>query len=158
MKVFVTLVLGIAVGAALVWYLNGNFNRSSVESTRDKVVAEGREARDATQDKLHSLNLRADDIKDELARTGRVIRDKTREAGHAIADATADARTTTAIKAKLVADPELSALSISVNTTEGVVTLSGTVSSEEKIAKAMMLALDTDNVRQVISTLQVKAA
>ena len=51
---------------------------------------------------------------------------------------------------------ELSALSISVNTTEGIVTLSGTVSSAEDISKAMLLAMETDGVREVISTLQVK--
>ena len=51
---------------------------------------------------------------------------------------------------------ELSALSISVNTTAGVVTLSGFVNSTEDISKAMLLALETDGVREVISTLQVK--
>ena len=79
------------------------------------------------------------------------------EAGHAIADATADARITAAIKAKLVASRDLSALNISVNTTAGVVTLSGHVSSPENISKAMLLAMETDGVREVISTLQVKA-
>jgi len=56
----------------------------------------------------------------------------------------------------MLADRELSALSISVNTTEGVVTLSGTVSSSENVSKAMLLAMETDGVREVISTLQVK--
>ena len=40
------------------------------------------------------------------------------------------------IKAKLVADADLSVLQVSVNTTDGVVTLSGSVSSAEKVAKA----------------------
>ena len=43
-----------------------------------------------------------------------------------------------------------------MNTTEGVVTLSGSVNSAEDISKAMLLAMDTDGVREVISTLQVK--
>ena len=73
-----------------------------------------------------------------------------------IADATADARMTAAIKGKLVATRDLSALSISVNTTGGVVTLSGTVPAPEDISKAMLLAMDTDGVTEVISTLQVK--
>ena len=79
-----------------------------------------------------------------------------REAGHAIADATADARTTATIKAKLVASRDLSALNISVNTTAGVVTFSGAVSSSEDISKAILLAMETDGVREVVSTLQVK--
>ena len=74
-----------------------------------------------------------------------------------MADATADARVTTSIKGKLVADPRLSALSISVNTTDGVVTLSGAVSTREEISKAMLLAMEVEGVKEVISTLQVRA-
>ena len=37
-----------------------------------------------------------------------------------------------------------------------VVTLSGTVPTEDAISKAMLLALETDGVNEVISTLQVK--
>jgi osmotically-inducible protein OsmY len=76
--------------------------------------------------------------------------------GNTITDATADARTTATIKAKLLADPDLSALSISVSTTAGKVTLSGAVTSPEKIAKAIKLAMSVDGVREVVSTLQVK--
>lgn len=97
-----------------------------------------------------------DKIKEEMARTGRVVRQKAREAGAVIADATADARVTAAIKAKYVADRDLSALKISVNTTGGLVTLSGTVSSLDSIGQAIRLALETDGVREVVSTLQVE--
>jgi osmotically-inducible protein OsmY len=107
---------------------------------------------------LRVLDLRPEDIREDLARTGQVVRRKAREAGQAIADATADARTTAAIKGKFLADPALSALSISVNTTAGVVTLSGTVSSTEDIGKAMLLAMDCAGVREVVSTLQVRNA
>jgi len=48
-------------------------------------------------------------------------------------------------------------LSISVSTTDGRVALSGTVSSPEKIAKAMQLAMGVNGVKQVISTLQIKS-
>ena len=91
-----------------------------------------------------------------MTKTGQVVRQKAQNLGHTIADATADARITTEIKAKLVADPDLSALSISVSTTSGKVTLSGSVSSEEKIAKAIKLAMSVDGVQEVVSTLQVK--
>jgi osmotically-inducible protein OsmY len=100
--------------------------------------------------------LRPEDIKDELARTGRVVRRAASNAGHAIADATADARITAAIKAKLVGSRDLSALNISVNTTAGVVTLSGAVSSSEHVSKAILLAMQTEGVREVVSTLQVQ--
>jgi hyperosmotically inducible periplasmic protein len=80
-----------------------------------------------------------------------------REAGQAMADAAADIRITAAIKSKLVASSELSAFNISVSTTGGVVTLSGTVPSSDAIGKAVRLAMETDGVREVVSSLRVKA-
>jgi osmotically-inducible protein OsmY len=111
---------------------------------------------DTVADNWHDLKLRTQDITNELAGTGQVIREKARAAGHAIADATVDPRTTAAIKGKLMADSGLSSLNISVNTTGGVVTLSGTVSSAEQVSKAMQIAMDSEGVSKVISTLQVK--
>ena len=156
MKVFFGLVVGMAIGAAAFWYFTSEQGRARTPSTGTQAESPARSTRDAVQDKLRDLGLRSDDIKDELARTGQVVRRKAREAGQAIADATADARTTAAIKGKLLADPDLSAVSISVNTTAGVVTLSGSVSSPEHIGKAVLLAMEADGVREVVSTLQVR--
>ncbi|HEY5914805.1 MAG TPA: BON domain-containing protein [Verrucomicrobiae bacterium] len=156
MRIFLALIVGIIVGAAGLWYFNTSHGRSQAKSAGEQIQNAATATRDLVEEKLHALNLRTNDIKDELARTGQVVRRKAREAGQAIADATADARITTAIKAKLVANPDLSGMSISVNTTAGVVTLSGFVSSTEQISKAMLVAMDTGGVREVISTLQVK--
>jgi len=156
MKVFLALVVGIAVGAAAVWFYSSKQGKSAVQTTGDQIENTTKSARDVIQEKLKVLDLRSDDIKDDLNRTGKVVRRKAREVGQAIADSTADARITTAIKGKLVANRDLSALSISVNTTSGVVTLSGSVSSPEDIGKAILLAMETDGVREVISSLQVK--
>jgi osmotically-inducible protein OsmY len=150
------LLLGLAIGAGAVWYLSTGRNNSRVQSATNDVQRAVKSAGDAIQEKLRVLDLRPQDVKDELARTGQVVRRKTKEAGQAIADATADARITAAIKTKLVTNRDLSALSISVNTTAGVVTLSGTAPSAEDISKAMLLAMETDGVKEVISTLQVK--
>ena len=158
MKVFLALLVGVVLGVAAVVYYNTSQGRARVQTAGDQIEGAARSARDTVEDKLRVLDLRTNDIKDELARTGEVIRRKARDAGQAIADATADARVTAAIKTKLVASRDLSALSISVNTTGGVVTLSGTVPSTEAISKAMLLAMDTDGVREVVSTLQVKAS
>jgi len=156
MKIFLALIVGIVVGGAAVWCYHTNRGKSAVQAAGEGIVSAGKSARDAVQEKVRVLELRPEQIKDDLARTGRVVRRKARETGQAIADATADARVTTAIKAKLVANRELSALSISVNTTGGIVTLSGTVPTAEAISKAMLLSMDTDGVSEVISTLQVK--
>ena len=156
MKTFLALVLGVAFGAAAVWFYSTYRNDPRMRSAEQKVENAAKTTRDAAQDKLRALHLSSEDIKDELARTGRVVRREASEAGHAIADATADARITGAIKTKLLASRDLSALNISVNTTAGVVTLSGFVSSTEHISKAILLAMETDGVREVVSTLQVK--
>jgi hyperosmotically inducible protein len=157
MKIVITLLIGVILGAGAVWVYTTKEGRSQARSTGDHIESAAKSARDTIQDKLKVLDLRSDDIKDELARTGQVVRRKAREAGQAINDATADARITGAIKGKLIANRDLSGLSISVNTTGGIVTLSGTVSSSEDISKAMLLAMETDGVREVVSTLQVKS-
>ncbi len=156
MRVFLALILGIIIGAAAWWYFSTSEGRSTAKSAGTQVQNAATSALNTVEQKLRVLDLRTNDIKDELARTGQIVRRKTREAGQAFADATADARITAAIKGKLIANRELSAMSISVNTTAGVVTLSGFVSSTEQISKAMLLALETDGVREVISTLQVR--
>ena len=138
------------------WYFGGRAGQDQIREAGETVSKKTSEARDAVRDKLHDLNLNTSDLKEELARTGRVVREKANQLGAKVSDATADARVTGAIKAKLVADSTLSALSISVSTTDGVVTLSGNVKSEDDIKKAMDLALATDGCNKAISTLQVK--
>jgi len=156
MKVIVSLVVGIAIGAAAYWFYTTSQGKSALRATGDQIESTTKSARDAVQEKLRVLDLRPEQIKEDLARTGQVVRRKAKEAGQAIADATADARITAAIKAKLLANRELSVLSISVNTTNGIVTLSGTVPTAEHISKAMLLAMETDGVKEVVSTLQVR--
>ncbi len=158
MRAFLALLLGIAIGAVVVWYFRGNLDDQKLRATRDQLEAQAKSAGDALQTQLRSWHLTHSDITNELDRTGRVIRENAQKAGQALADVTADARVTAAIKAKLFRDPDLSGWNISVATTDGVVTLSGAVSSPEQVGKAMLLALQTDGARQVISTLQVKPA
>jgi len=155
MKVILALFVGIALGVAVVWFYGTSRGRSSMKTTGDQIESATKSARDSIQDKMRSFNLRPEDIKEDLAKTGQVVRRKAQEAGRVISDATADARITAAIKGKFVASKDLSAMSISVNTTEGNVTLSGSVNSPEDIGKAMTLALETDGVREVVSTMLV---
>jgi osmotically-inducible protein OsmY len=156
MRIFLALIVGVMIGAAGLWIYTTHNGQAHLEAAGDTIGNAAKSAGDAIQQKLHAMNLNADTIKEELARTGRVLRTKAGQAGEAIADRTADARITAAIKTKLLASRELSSLAISVNTTDGVVTLSGTVGSAEQVGKAMMIALDTEGAHQVISTLQVK--
>jgi osmotically-inducible protein OsmY len=116
----------------------------------------GQHLSEAFKAKLETLDLRSDQIKDELARTGKIVRRKAHDLGGQVADEAADARIVTAIKAKYAADPGLSVWNISVSSDQGNVTLSGTVTAEENIGKVVALALETDGVRDVTSTITVK--
>jgi osmotically-inducible protein OsmY len=149
MKTLLVLIIGAAIGIAGYIFVREMTHKSPLERAGDKIS----EGADNLKDKM---DLDTNEIKDELERTGKVIRKKAEQAKTAIADATADARITTEIKGKFALESDLSALKISVNTTDGVVTLAGTASSHEAIQKAMKIALAVDGVSQVVSTLQVK--
>jgi len=153
---FLVVILIVALAVCGWWYFKGNSTNDKFRDASEAVSKSASQARDAVRDKLHDLNLNTDDLKNELARSGQVVREKAKRVGSIVADASADARVTAAIKAKLVADSGLSGLNISVNTTAGVVTLSGRVPSTEAVKKAMEIALATDGCDKVISTLQVK--
>lgn len=153
MKTLLILIIGAAIGIAGYIFVREMTHKSPLERAGDKIS----ESADNLKDKIdEKIDLDTNDIKDELARTGKVIRKKAEQAKTAIVDATADARITTEIKSKFALESDLSALKISVNTTDGVVTLAGTASSHDAIQKAMKIALGVDGASQVVSTLQVK--
>jgi hyperosmotically inducible protein len=78
-----------------------------------------------------------------------------REVGPVVEEALDDATITAKVKANLISDPEVRALSIDVDTIDGRVTLQGKVASESQKAEAEKLARITPGVRQVLNLLQV---
>lgn len=167
MKTFVIgILVGVIIAVAALWYFTVGKDTPAVQRTQDTATAQAEkaiestraateQARQALAAKLETLDLRPEDIRKELIEKGKVLRRKARDMGEAASDAALDTRATAVIKTKLAADPDLSVLSISVATTGGRVTLSGTVASPELIGKAMAMALETEGVREVISTIQV---
>jgi osmotically-inducible protein OsmY len=159
------LVLGIICGAAIYWYVQKKagehpeaqqrYEQAAADTASNAAVTTHSMA-DALRDKLDTLDLNTDQIKDELAKTGQVVRRKAQDIGDAAVSAASDARAVTEIKAKYAMDSSLSVWKISVSCDQGHVKLSGTVSSPDDIAKAVALALEADGVRDVTSTLQVK--
>src|SRR5262249_49852716 len=138
------------------WYFQQDAGKARLEQAKAQVVSGTEKVTGTIKETMAEVSVK--DIKEELARTSMVVREKARDAGQSIAGATANARTTLSIKTKLLAEPGLSALAINVDTTDGLVTLSGKVDSYEQIAKAVKLALDTEGVHKVVSTLQLSAA
>lgn len=159
------LIVGIVLGAAGYWFIQKKAQEHPEAQQRyeQSISNAGATASDTAQNmsdafkaKLDTLDLHSDQIKDELARTGKVVRRKAEDIGEKVADTASDARAVTEIKAKYAMDKTLSVWSISVECSQGHVALSGTVSSPDDIGKAVALALEADGVRDVTSTITVK--
>ncbi len=130
------LILGIVLGAIGFWFVQKKARehpeaQQRYEDAASRAGAAMSEAAtnmsDALRAKLDTLDLSADKVRDELARTGQIFRRKAEDIGDKAADAASDARAVTEIKAKYAADSTLSAWNISVACDHGHVTLSGTV-------------------------------
>lgn len=106
--------------------------------------------------RVEKIDLDASKIAEELKQTGRVVRRRAVKTAEKVAEVTKDARTTAAIKTKLAIDPQLSALDVSVDTTDGRVTLAGRADSPAAIARAIEIAFEEEGVHEVVSTLQVR--
>lgn len=159
------LIVGIILGALAYWFVEYKSNQHPEAEQRYQAAASetatsasntAGHLSDALRAKLDALDLRSDEIKDELGRTGKVVRRKAVDLGEKVADAASDARIVATIKAAYAVDSNLSVWKISVSSSNGHVTLSGTVSATEDIGRAVALALNVDGVRDVVSNIQVK--
>ena len=70
-----------------------------------------------------------------------------------VGDQIDDAAITTAVKASLLAAPDVDSLRVHVTTVDGVVTLDGSLSDEAMIKRAVGAARDTSGARSVVSKL-----
>lgn len=106
---------------------------------------------------LREWHLTPEDIRRQLDRAGQVIKREGTALGSRVDEATLDARIVTVIKAKYTLDDALSAWDISVASSQGHVTLSGTVNQPDLVVRAVVVALDTGGVVDVKSNLRVKS-
>ena len=81
---------------------------------------------------------------------------RTAEAADKAGAVVTDAALTSAVKSKLLADPKVGGLKIDVDTTNGIVTLSGDVASQAEANEALRLTRSTEGVRKVVSKLRVR--
>lgn len=152
-RVVFTFLLGVAAGALGHWYLQQEEGKRAMAEARETVATGAARTKEA-------VRVGVEEIKEELSRTGKVIRDKTRGAGQpATNSAPGSASAASAqVQARLAADRSLPGHGIHVETSNGVVTLSGDVTSYEQIDRAMKIALETDGVQKVVSTLRVTSS
>jgi hyperosmotically inducible periplasmic protein len=86
------------------------------------------------------------------------VQEKVKEGAKQLEDLALDTSITAAIKAKMAADEHVKASNIDVDTKNGVVTLTGTVSSKAEADRAVAIAKEAEGVKSVTSHLVVKAA
>ena len=84
--------------------------------------------------------------------------DKMANSAEKAGDKIDDAALTTKVKTALMAEPGLRSLEINVDTRDNVVTLNGTVDSQEKKQRAMQVAQGVEGVKSVSDNLVVKAS
>jgi hyperosmotically inducible protein len=78
--------------------------------------------------------------------------------GKTLGETIDDATITTRVKTALLNDAQVAGLKIDVDTTLGVVTMSGVVRSRSEEQRAIQLARGVPGVKDVRSTLQVEAS
>jgi hyperosmotically inducible protein len=77
------------------------------------------------------------------------------KAAHTVSEFLSDAELTGKIRSKMALDDSVRARTIGVSTTDGVVTLEGTIGSASEHDRAVQLARDTKGVKQVVDHLKV---
>ena len=94
---------------------------------------------------------------DKMANTADKAGDKMANAAQKTGDKVDDAAITAKVKTALMAEPGLRSLAIDVDTRDNVVTLNGTVDSQEKKQRAMQVAQGVEGVKSVSDNLVVKS-
>ena len=111
------------------------FVESQAQAEQAVKVAKGVEGVSSVSDKLHVRDGKGQSVK-----------------GYA-----GDAATTSEVKAKLLADDIVPSRKVKVETTDGVVQLSGTVDSQKQSDRAESIAKAVDGVKSVKNDLKVKS-
>lgn len=131
--------------------------RADVALRNLKTRVVGSETKDAFSRQRAEWQLDADNLKAELEKNGRIVREKATTARESTAMTGDNAQIVTVVKSKLVADPEIFASKIQVGADQGVVSLTGSAGSADLVGRAIQLALDTEGVNRVVSSLTIDA-
>ena len=90
--------------------------------------------------------------------TAQQTKAKTEQATEKTGNVVEDAAITASVKSKLLADKDVSGLKIDVDTSNGVVTLNGTVDKKAEAQHAVTIAKQTKGVKRVVNHLTVAGA
>jgi osmotically-inducible protein OsmY len=121
------------------------------DSIKDATSTAGQKIEGAATATKNAAEKGVDATKD----AARTATDKTKAGAEKTGEFITDAAITTAVKTKLLADGKTPGLKIDVDTTDGVVTLNGTVPSKAVADKAVADARGTKGVGRVVNNLKV---
>lgn len=121
----------------------------------DEAVARGGEIEGETEQALESAERETEKAMEKTERETERAMDEAGETGRSFAHAAGDAWITAKAKVQLMAEPGLSPFNVNVDTRDGVVTLFGTVGSEETKRAAAHHVAKLDGVVRVENELEV---
>jgi hyperosmotically inducible protein len=125
----------VAMGTYMLGYWS--FNQVTVGPSRSATPAAAPSSTSTARDRMGQLDAQAG------------------KAAQEVGDFMSDAGLTAKIKAKMALDDSVRARTIDVSTTDGVVTLAGTVGSAAEHDRAVQLARDTKGIKRVVDHLNV---
>ena len=141
-KAFVSLALGMVVAGASCTEKDKDQARQTVQDLEDKTKEAAKDAADKTKEV--ATNVATD------------VANKSKEMVSATGEAITDGWITTKIKTKFADDKLLKDSNITIETSERVVTLKGTVTSEAARKSAVTIAGGTEGVLRVVDQTVVK--
>lgn len=121
--------------------VRGDEVEENLEQAGEELKAGAREVQEGAQEVGEALERGAERVEAEVGPVVREVLD--------------DAQLTAQVKARLVADPEVNAFHIDVDTVDGQVTLNGKVARADQRAEAEKLARRTPGVKGVHNLIQV---
>jgi osmotically-inducible protein OsmY len=122
-------------------HVDGKQVDRNLEQANRNLKEAGRELKAGAEDAGEAIQRGAEEVNEKV---GPVVREEMN-----------DASITAKIKTKLIADPEVKAFQIDVDTVDGRVALNGKVSSADQRAEAEKLASHTEGVKSVVNLIQV---
>jgi hyperosmotically inducible periplasmic protein len=141
-----------------------NGDRDAVEVSRDAegdphVHVDGEQVDKNLEQAGKELEAGAQEVGEAVNEAGKAVKkgaDRIEsEVGPVVQEVLDDAVVTTRVKARLVADPDVNAFHIDVDTVDGRVTLNGKVATEHQKQEASELADRTEGVVSVVNLIQV---
>jgi hyperosmotically inducible protein len=102
-----------------------------------------------------ATGINAENAREKGAELARKAADTTKVAAERTGEVVGEAALTAKIKSKMALDDRVKALNINVDTNGTVVTLTGTVRSQDERERAVRLARETDGITQVVDRLVI---